>query len=63
MIIIDSIKKYFARQREQERKAREIAARYDMLHAYEESRRHGETPLQALEEWDLILPEERKYFV
>lgn len=49
-------------RRKQDRIAREIASRYNMLDDYEAARRYGLSPLEALEEWDLIKPEERYLF-
>lgn len=46
----------------QDRIAREIAAKYNMVDDYRAARRYGLTPLEALEEFDLIKPEERALF-
>ncbi len=48
--------------RKQDKIAREIAARYNMVDDYRAARRYGLSPLEALEEYDLIKPEERKLF-
>lgn len=37
-----------------------IAARYDLVEEYKTARRHRRTPLQALEEWDLLTEENLK---
>ena len=39
-----------------------IADRHSMTYEYKMARRHRLTPLEALEDWDLILPEERDAF-
>lgn len=54
--------KFFKKRRKQERIAREIAARYNMVEDYRAARRFGLSPLEALEDFDLIKPEERKQF-
>ena len=46
----------------QDRIALGIAARYGMTHEYKTARRHRLTPLEALEDWDLVKPEERHLF-
>ena len=46
----------------QDRIAMRIADRYGMTHEYKTTRRHHLTPLEALEDWDLIMPEEREFF-
>jgi len=46
----------------QDRIALGIAARYGMTHEYKTARRHHLTPLQALEDWDLVKPEDYKLF-
>jgi hypothetical protein len=46
----------------QDRIAMRIADRYGMTREYKTARRNGLTPLEALEDWDLILPEERELF-
>ena len=38
------------------------AARYGMTYDYKTARRNGLDPLEALEDWDLIRPEERCLF-
>lgn len=40
--------------------AMHIAARYNMVEEYKIARRHGRSPLQALEEWDLLTEENLK---
>ena len=55
------LKKYCQRK-EQDRIAREIAERYGMLKEYEAARKGGFSPLEALEDWDLVKEEERKMF-
>ncbi|MCR4812327.1 MAG: hypothetical protein K5867_07020 [Bacteroidales bacterium] len=40
--------------------AMRIAARYNMVEEYKIARRHGRSPLQALEEWDLLTEENMK---
>lgn len=50
------------KRRKQERIAREIAAKYNMVEDYRLARRQGLSPLEALEEFDLIKPEERALF-
>lgn len=40
--------------------AMRIAARYDLVEEYKIARRHRRTPLQALEEWDLLTEENLK---
>lgn len=52
----------FFKYRKQDRIAREIATRYNMVADYRAARRQGLSPLEALEEFDLIKPEERKLF-
>ncbi len=46
--------------KEQDRIAMQIAARYGMTEDYKEARRHHLTPLEALEDWDLIRSEEER---
>jgi len=46
----------------QDRIAMRIAARYGMTKEYKTARRNRLTPLEALEDWDLLLPEERALF-
>ena len=46
----------------QDRIAMRIAARYGMTKEYKTARRHRLTPLEALEDWDMLLPEERMLF-
>ena len=52
----------FLKRRKQDRIAREIAAKYNMLEDYLAARRYGLSPLEALEDFDLIKPEERALF-
>ena len=42
----------------QDRRAMRIADRYGLTYEYKKSRRCGDTPIEALEEWDLIAPGE-----
>lgn len=42
------------RRRKQDRIARDIAASHDMLPDYKAARRDGLSPIEALEEWDLL---------
>ena len=58
MIYLFRRKKYF----HQDRIAMRIADRHSMTYEYKMARRHRLTPLEALEDWDLILPEERDAF-
>ena len=46
----------------QDRIAMRIADRYGMTHEYKTARRHRLSPLEALEDWDLIKAEEYKMF-
>ena len=46
----------------QDRIAMSIASRYGMTHPYKLARRQRRTPIEALEEWDLIKPEDYKLF-
>ncbi len=46
----------------EDRIAMRIADRYGMMHEYKTARRNGLSPMEALEDWDLILPEERELF-
>jgi hypothetical protein len=39
-----------------------IASRYSMTREYKEARQHGLSPIEALEEWDLMKPEDYKLF-
>lgn len=48
--------------RKQDRIAREIAAKFNMVDDYRLARRQGLSPLEALEDFDLIKPEERERF-
>lgn len=51
--------KYF----HQDRIAMRIADRYGMTYDYKVARRHHLTPLEALEDWDLLTEEYFKQFV
>ena len=46
----------------QDRIAMRIADRYGLTREYMMARRNGLNPIEALEEWDMILPEERELF-
>ena len=50
------------RRRKQDRIARDIAASHDMLPDYRAARRAGLSPIEALEEWDLLTKEDYKLF-
>ena len=50
------------RRRKQDRIARDIAASHNMLPDYRAARRQGLSPLEALEEWDLLDEEAKKLF-
>jgi hypothetical protein len=50
------------RRRRHERLARQIVAQHGMLNDYRAARRSGLSPIQALEEWDLLRPEDRQMF-
>jgi hypothetical protein len=50
--------KYFS----QDRRAMRIADRHNMVNEYKMARRHHLTPLEALEDWDLIEENERSLF-
>lgn len=50
------------RRKRHERLARQIAAQHGMLDDYRAARRSGLSPIQALEEWDLLRPEDRQMF-
>ncbi len=52
----------FCKYRKQDKIAREIATKYGMLADYRAARRYGLSPIEALEEFDLIKPEERVLF-
>jgi hypothetical protein len=51
---------FLLRRRKEDRIARAIAASHNMLDDYKAARRGGLTPLEALEEWDLLDEEARK---
>lgn len=46
----------------QDRIAMRIAARYGMTQAYKTARRHGLSPTEALEDWDMMKPEDYNLF-
>lgn len=46
----------------QDRIAMKIAARHNMTQEYKTARRQNMRPLEALEDWDLVSEEERKFF-
>lgn len=50
------------RRRRHELLARQIAAQHGMLDDYRAARHSGLSPIQALEEWDLLSPEDRQMF-
>jgi hypothetical protein len=50
--------KYFA----EDRRAMRMADEYGLVVEYKDARRRGLSPLLALEEWDLIWPEDRINF-
>ena len=50
---------YWRRRREQDRIASEHARRYGMLSEYRMARRAGLSPIEALEDWDLLTPQLR----
>ncbi len=52
----------FSKHRKQHRIAREIAKRHNMLADYRAARREGLSPIEALEEWDLLTKEDYKLF-
>ena len=37
-------------------KAMYVASQYNLVDSYKESRRHGNNPAEALQDWDLPLP-------
>ena len=39
-----------------------IADRYGMTREYKMARRNGLSPIEALEDWDMVLSEERELF-
>lgn len=53
---------FFQKRRKQDRIAREIAKRHNMLADYRAARREGLSPIEALEEWDLLTKEDYKMF-
>ena len=59
--MMNPLKKYRQRK-EQDRIALGIAERYGMRQQYFEARKHGLSPLEALEDWDLVTEEEKKKF-
>lgn len=46
----------------QDRIAMRLAARFGMTHEYKLARRHRLTPIEALEDWDMLYPEDYKLF-
>ena len=46
----------------QDRIAMRIAARYGLVPEYKIARRHNCTPLEALEDWDMLMPGEEEIF-
>lgn len=46
----------------QDRIAMRIADRYGLTREYKMARRNGLNLIEALEDWDMILPEERELF-
>ena len=50
------------RTQRQDRIARQIAARYGLAREYQMSRRSHLSPVEALEEWDLLRPEDYPLF-
>lgn len=50
--------KYFR----QDRRAMRIANRHKLVPEYKKARRFGFTPLESLEDWDMLLPGESKLF-
>lgn len=50
--------KYF----QQDRIALRIAARLGLTYEYKLARRHHLTPIEALEDWDMLYPEDYKLF-
>lgn len=59
---IEGIMLRLFKRRKQDRIAREIATKYGMLADYKAARRFGCSPIEALEEFDLIKPEDRVLF-
>lgn len=53
---------FLFRWRRHNKIAREIAEKRGMLKEYEIARGHGCSPIEALEEWDLITPDEYSLF-
>lgn len=49
------------RRKQVDRKAREIASQHDMLDDYLMARRHGLSPQEALEDFDLIAPDDTSW--
>ena len=46
----------------QDRIAMRLAARFGLTCEYKQARRHRLTPVAALEEWDMLCPEDYKLF-
>ncbi|MBR3493127.1 MAG: hypothetical protein IKH44_12610 [Bacteroidales bacterium] len=61
--ISETMKKHKNKNLHQDRIAMRIADRYGMTREYKTARRNGLSPIEALEDWDMILPEERKLFL
>lgn len=51
---------FLLRRRKEDRIARAIAASHNMLDDYKAARRNGLSPIEALEEWDLLDEEAKK---
>lgn len=61
---LSAMRNPFARRRyfHQDRIAMSIADRYGLTHEYKTARRHRLTPIEALEDWDMLYPEDYKLF-
>ena len=46
----------------QDRIAMRLAARFGLISEYKLARRHSLTPIEALEDWDMMKPEDYKMF-
>ena len=46
----------------QDRRAMRIAARYGLTYEYKLARRHNLSPIEALEDWDMLKPEDYEMF-
>ncbi len=53
---------FFLKRRKLDSIASKIAARYNMEDDYHAARCHGLSPIEALEEWDLIMPDDYDLF-